>query len=129
MDYSIEPTTPAPKFKSISLKGIAANLTSWVGVSLVKLLIVDYPLLANVTHHCVFFSILVSHRPNHLRQAEDILVHGVPSTHGEGYFRLLDMVHQRRSVCSPCCSTVCIGVDWRSCLFVPAFLVSVTFVK
>ena len=74
------------------------------------------PPFFNLTHHCVFFYVLVVHRPSHLSQAEEIQVHGVPSTLGEGYFVLQNTTtHQRRSVYSPHCSTVCDGVDCHPC--------------
>ena len=47
------------------------------------------PTSCNVNQNCVFFSFLFAHSPNQPRQAEDILVHGVPSTRGEGYFAMI----------------------------------------
>ena len=46
MDFSIDLAAPVPKFKSIYLTGGAENLTSYVGVVLVILLIVDCPIFA-----------------------------------------------------------------------------------
>ena len=74
IDYSMEPAAPVPKFKSISLTGRAADC--WLPTSL------------NVTQRCVFLSVLVACFTNHLSQAEDISVHGVQYTCGEGYFVL-----------------------------------------
>ena len=89
MDYSIEPDVPVPKFKSVSLTGGAANFFIIGRCIFGQIADCRLPTSCNVNQNCVFFSFLFAHSPNQPRQAEDILVHGVPSTRGEGYFAMI----------------------------------------